>query len=63
MTYNWDDVPMEEEMGPKGSRVTFKNKQGLDITGYLFPADNAKVGLTRTTFYDLGFSVYASTGA
>mmetsp|Transcript_5893 Transcript_5893/g.15155 ORF Transcript_5893/g.15155 Transcript_5893/m.15155 type:complete len:308 (-) Transcript_5893:900-1823(-) len=36
--YAWDDVPLEEEMGPLGSRLTFKNKQGLDMAGYLFPA-------------------------
>jgi len=64
MTYNWDDVPMEEEMGPKGSRVTFKNKQGLDITGYLFPADNAKavVYLLHGHGCHLPFEFLASQG-
>mmetsp|Transcript_36433 Transcript_36433/g.86536 ORF Transcript_36433/g.86536 Transcript_36433/m.86536 type:complete len:322 (-) Transcript_36433:283-1248(-) len=40
--YTWDDISDEDELGSFGERMTFKNKQGLDLTGYFWPAEDAK---------------------
>lgn len=41
--YSWESIPYEAEMGPKGERLQFANKQGMNLTGYFWPAEQPKV--------------------